>query len=231
MALIAGGLLYSRRKQDVPVPEGNRIQLVSSQDDVSDFDAIVSHLQREKGGITLQEILAMDDQKRELENRRHFRLPQVKEEDMPVVVPGLEGREEGSNNVLLSEMTRSSETEETTGIVLMNPPAERDEAAPQLAESREANPLVSIVVHSTSETVGEPDTPKETVTETEKPAETVREEGMPIAQGETQVQEVEQRVQPKKKEKKKREKKKGRFASAKENIVSTDIAIPNNESL
>lgn len=59
MALIAGGLLYSRRKQDIPVPEGNRIQLVSSQDDVSDFDAIVSHLQREKGGITLQEILAM----------------------------------------------------------------------------------------------------------------------------------------------------------------------------
>ena len=54
---------------------------------------------------------------------------------------------------------------------------------------------------------------------------------MPIAQEETQVQEVEQRVQPKKKEKKKREKKKGRFASAKENIVSTDVAIPNNESL
>ena len=173
----------------------------------------------------------MDDQKRELENRRHFRLPQVKEEDMPVVVPGLEGREEGSSNVLLSEMTRSSETEETTGIVLMNPPAEGEEAGPQLAESREANPLVSIVVHSTSETVGEPDKPKETVTETEKPAETVREEGMPVVQEETQVQEVEQRVQPKKKEKKKREKKKGRFASAKENIVSTDVAIPNNESL
>lgn len=230
MVLIAGGLLYSRRKQDVPVPEGNRIQLVSSQDDVSDFDAIVSHLQREKGGITLQEILAMDDQKRELENRRHFRLPQVKEEDMPVVVPGLEGREEGSSNVLLSEMTRSSETEETTGIVLMNPPAEGVESAPQLVESREANPLVSIVVHSTSKTVGEPDKPKETVTETEKPAETFREDGMPIAQEETQVQEVEQRVQPKK-EKKKREKKKGRFASAKENIVSTDVTIPNNESL
>lgn len=149
---------------------------------------------------------------------------------MPVVVPGLEGREEGSSNVLLSEMTRSSETEETTGIVLMNPPAEGVESAPQLVESREANPLVSIVVHSTSKTVGEPDKPKETVTETEKPAETFREDGMPIAQEETQVQEVEQRVQPKK-EKKKREKKKGRFASAKENIVSTDVTIPNNESL
>lgn len=214
----------------MPVPEGNRIQLVSSQDDVSDFDAIVSHLQREKGGITLQEILAMDDQKRELENRRHFRLPQVKEEDMPIVVPGLEGREEGSSNVLLSEMTRSSETEETAGIVLINPPAEGEEAVLQLAESREANPLVSIVVHSTSETVGEADKPKETVKETEKPAETVREDGMSIAQ-EMPTQEVEQRVQPKKKEKKKREKKKGRFVSAKENIVSTDIAIPNNESL
>ena len=112
----------------------------------------------------------------------------------------------------------------------MNPPAEGEETVSQLVESREANPLVSIVVHSTSETVGEPDKPKETVTETEKPAETVREDGMPIAQEETQVQEVEQRVQPKK-EKKKREKKKGRFASAKENIVSTDVAIPNNESL
>lgn len=194
--------------------------LLFSQTDVSDYTDIFNHLQQDKGGITLNEILAIDDQKRELENRRNFHLPRVSEEDMPVVVSGLEGGEEGNRNVLLNEMTRSPEHEETAGIVLMNPPAERVEVAIPCVED-EVNPSVSLVVHSANEMTRE----------TPKPEERITEDVKPIVQEETRTQETVKKSKPKK-NKEHREKKKERNVSAKESIVLIDLAIPNNnESL
>ena len=87
---------------------------------MSDYDAIVSHLEN-KGGITVSDILAIDDQKREIEKRKNFRLPKVNEEDMPVIVPNLEGAEEGrEDGSLLVDMTREEENEDASGVVLIH---------------------------------------------------------------------------------------------------------------
>lgn len=220
--------------KDVIVPEGNRIQLVSSQADVSDYDAIVSHLEKNKGGITVSDILAIDDQKREIEKRKNFRFPKVNEEDMPIIVPNLEGAEEGrEEGGLLVDMTREEENEDTLGVVLihhdvLDNEANREESAWQenremMEEVTEVAPVILVARH------GEEEEEKEKKEEDEQNAITVNETTAEVGQ-ESPPEPRAQTQNTERREKRKGKKKKSSFVSPKDNIVSPDFVVPIHES-
>ena len=213
---------------------------MSSQADVSDYDAIVSHLEKNKGGITVSDILAIDDQKREIEKRKNFRFPKVNEEDMPVIVPNLEGAEEGrEDGSLLVDMTREEENEDASGVVLihhdvLDNEANREESAWQenremTEEVTEVAPVVLVAHHGEEEKGEEEKEEKEKKEEEERNAITVnetttevRQESAPEPRAQTQNME--------RREKRKGKKKKSAFVSPKDNIVSPDFVVPNHEN-
>lgn len=200
---------------------------------MSDYDAIVSHLEN-KGGITVSDILAIDDQKREIEKRKNFRLPKVNEEDMPVIVPNLEGAEEGrEDGSLLVDMTREEENEDASGVVLihhdvLDNEANREESAWQenremTEEVTEVAPVVLVAHHGEEEKEEEKKEEEErnAITVNETTAE-VRQESAPEPRAQTQNTE--------RREKRKGKKKKSALVSPKDNIVSPDFVVPNHES-
>ena len=209
---------------------------MSSQADVSDYDAIVSHLEKNKGGITVSDILAIDDQKREIEKCKNFRFPKVNEDDMPVIVPNLEGAEEGrEDGSLLVDMTREEENEDASGVVLihhdvLDNEANREESAwlenrEMTEEVTEVAPVVLVARHGEEEKEEKEEKKEEeernAITVNETTTE-VRQESAPEPRAQTQNME--------RREKRKGKKKKSAFVSPKDNIVSPDFVVPNHEN-
>ena len=202
---------------------------------MSDYDAIVSHLEKNKGGITVSDILAIDDQKREIEKRKNFRFPKVNEEDMPIIVPNLEGAEEGrEEGGLLVDMTREEENEDTLGVVLihhdvLDNEANREESAWQenremMEEVTEVAPVVLVARHGEEE-----EKEKEKKEEEEQNAITVNETTAEVGQ-ESPPEPRAQTQNTERREKRKGKKKKSSFVSPKDNIVSPDFVVPIHES-